>query len=272
MGVLDLVNQPGQKIAYLFPEIPFTPGGKSSEPVPNSNLSTSSILQDVFVFQFWPQQVTDRYRVNYATKQIPGASHPLYQWTGGGGRTISFDATFVSEISESSWLNAAATNLSFNAMVQLDLGLANLPQTVGSAASSVTAAALPSSRYTINVAAALASLQRYLYGTYHNTAAKSGITEPPRKLMLVLPGTSLGRATGVDGILCILMSADVTMESFFPSGEIRAATVSLEFAETIQYTVGQGTQIRYIGADSYKALASQYTLAGTAQNFSSLNM
>lgn len=259
MGLTDFVAQPGQKIAYLFPEIPFTPGGASQGLSPNGGLNSSQLLQDVFVFQFWPQQVSDRYQVNYATKSIPGASHPLYQWTGGGGRTISFDATFVTEIAEDSI--GTTSQPSFNERIQADTGaLAGSSSNI--LGNAVQAALLPSSRYVVNVAAALASLQRYLYGSYHDTEAQAGITEPPRKLVLVLPGTKLGRADGNDGILCILLSADVTMESFFPSGEIRAATVSLEFAEIIQYTAGQGTKIKYIGAESYQGLASRYTLRG----------
>lgn len=267
VGLLDLVAQPGQRIAYLFPEIPFKPGGTSQiGNSTNGGLVPRTQLDDVFVFQFWPQQVQDRYQVNYATKQIPGASHPLYQWTGGAGRTISFEATFVSELAE---IPTDTSTTGFRARIQADTGV------LGSSASSglgnaLGAALLPSSRYTVNVSAALAALQRYLYGSYHDTEAQSGITEPPRKLVLVLPGTKLGRAEGNDGVLCILMGADVTMESWFPTGELRAATVSLEFAEIIQYTSGQGTKIKYIGAEKYDALARQYTFSG--QRFSDVGI
>jgi hypothetical protein len=274
MGLTDLVAQPGQKIAYLFPEIPFSPvsGNGGSQDVtsglqPNAALSSKE-LQDVFVFQFWPQQVTDRYQVNYATKSIPGASHPLYQWTGGGGRTISFDAQFVTELAEDT--SGTTTQVGFNARIQADTGVLG-GAAVTAVGNAITAGLLPSSRYIVDVAAALASLQRYLYGTYPSTGTgTAGLIQPPRKLVLVLPGTSLGRSKANDGILCILKSADVTMESFFPSGEIRSATVSLEFAEIIQRTVGQGTKITYIGAEKYSSLAGNYTMNG--RGFSSVNL
>ena len=141
MGVLDYVSQPGQKVAYLFPEIPFTPGTAQSID-PTGGLVPPGKLQDVFVFQFWPQQVSDNYQVNYATKNIPGASHPLYQWTGGGGRTISFEATFVSEIAEDS----AVAGTSFNTLIQRDTGvLAGTPAT--SLANAVTAMAHDTDNY-----------------------------------------------------------------------------------------------------------------------------
>lgn len=261
MGLIDIVAQPGQKIAYLFPEVPF------DSPTGAQSLSANSgILQNVFVFQFWPQQVADRYQVNYATKQIPGASHPLYQWTGGGGRTISFDATFVTELAESN-LNESK---SFNAKIEASSGV-----TAGSAAGSISntlqAGLLPSSRYVVDVAGAVACLQRFLYGKYNNGIAKSGITEPPRKLYLVLPGTSIGRKEKVDWILCILLRADVTFESFFPNGQPRVATVGLEFAEIIQHTVGAGSKIEYIGSDAYKELAAKYEIK-RGYGFSDVNV
>ena len=270
MGVLDLVAQPTQRVAYLFPEIATIGGGsvaqtgdvtsKNPDDGPGQALGINpslSALNDVFVFQFWPQQISDRYQTNYSTKAIPGLSHPLYQWVGGGGRTISFDATFVTEIAEDAPFTATS---SFNEQVAQNAALGSVGATASSA---ITAAFLPSSRYVINVSAALAALQRYLCGTYPAVGqAKAGLIIPPKKVVLVLPGTNIGRLQGNDSILCILKSADVTMESFFPSGEIRAATVSLEFAEIIQSTTGQGTRIRPIGAEAYAGLASRYLLTG----------
>ena len=133
------------------------------------------------------------------------------------------------------------------------------------------AAFLPSSRYVVNVSAAIAALQRYLYPTYNSP---QGITKPPKKLVLVLPGTKLGRAENVDGILCILKAANVTMESWFPSGELRSASVGLQFSEIIQYTAGEGTAIRYIGAEKYDDLADKYTVSsrvGSGENPSDLS-
>lgn len=240
MGLLDSVSTPRQQVAYLFPEV--TSGGAQG-------LKTSQqTLQELFVFQFWPSQVTDSYTPNWATKQIPGASHPLYQWVSGSGRNISFTANFVAEIQE-----AGPLVQPFNERIA---GAA--ATSVGRATDTLTSAGfLPSSRYVVNVAAALAALQRYLYPSYNSP---KGITKPPKKLILVLPGTKLGRADNVDGILCILKAANVTMESWFPSGELRAASVGLQFSEIIQYTAGSGTAIRYIGAETYDKLANQYTI------------
>ncbi len=256
MGLLDYVAAPRQRVAYLFPEVPGS--GVLSKPQLRSGdgARPTASLNDVFVFQFWPNQVTDNYTPNWATKQIPGASHPLYQWVSGNGRDISFTANFVSEVREDSFtVQGASANSSFTARIQAaSAGSAvRAQETLG-------AAFLPSSRYTVNVAGAIAALQQYLYPTYSDHDANKGITRPPKKLVLVLPGTKLGRQEGNDGILCILKAANVTMESWFPTGELRAASVALSFAEIIQYTSGEGTNIRYIGAEIYEGLADKYVV------------
>ena len=108
----------------------------------------------------------------------------------------------------------------------------------------------------MNVSAAIAALQRYLYPSYGLQG--TGPTRPPSKLILVLPGTNLGRADGADGVLCILRSASVTQEAWFPNGEIRAASVALRFSEIIQFSTSSVSKIKYIGAETYDVLASKY--------------
>lgn len=253
MGLLDYVSTPRQAVAYLFPEIDPIGQNRLSVITGSGGLEIIPILplKEVFVFQFWPQQVTDNYTPNYATKQIPGASHPLYQWTGGNGRTISFTANFVSELRE----DVYNPTLTGTFQERFATGKVSDRAGGGGRGGPLTAGLLPSTRYKINVAAALAALQQYLYPTY---GADQGVAKPPRKLVLVLPQTKLGRAESADGILCIMKSASVTMESWFPSGELRSASVSLEFAEIIQYTQGEGSNIKYIGAEAYTLLAAKY--------------
>lgn len=261
MPLLDYVSTPKQSVAYLYPELGQADSSQI-EPAPNGGFSPNSTIDEVFVFQFWPQQVQDNYTPNYATKTIPGASHPLYQWTGGSGRDISFTANFITELREDAGLDKLdeadfRTRLSASsASSGYDT---SAPFRATASPTGIGPLALPSSRYTVNVAAAIAALQRYLYPEIKTSGVK-----PPRKLILVLPGTRLGRKKGSDGILCILRSASVTMESFFPNGEIRAASVSLRFSETIQRSTGDGqvSQIKSIGSQEYDALARLYQLNG----------
>lgn len=226
-SVRELLPFGRPEVAYLFPEL--DPGTG----VALSNNELAKYRDTTFVFQFWPTQVQDNYEVEYATKMIPGGSHPLYQWIGGTGRTIAFDAVFTSEIEDSTF--AAVNTLT-----------------------SLT----PSSRYSVNVSGAIASLRTYQYPTYRSGARK-GIAEPPRRLHLVLPNTRIGGNR--DDILCFLKSCRVTIESCFPSGAIRVATVGLEFVETVQKSAGagNGSRVEFIGTSSFETTKNTYKFRAT---------
>ena len=46
-------------------------------------------------FQYWPEALTDsRGDSGWQEKVVPGGSHPLVQWTAGGGRRLSFTVFF----------------------------------------------------------------------------------------------------------------------------------------------------------------------------------
>jgi hypothetical protein len=263
MGLLDHVSQPNQRVAYMFPELGADGANayqiSSNGAVVNGGFDAShGKTEDIFVFQFWPQQVQDSYTPTYTTKTIPGASHPLQQWTGGSGRNISFTANFVSELREDAGVDRFKES---DFRTRLTSGASNSITTENA----FSALLLPSTRYTVNVSAAIAALQKYLYPTYINSR-----TRPPRKLILVLPGTKLGRADGADGILCILKSAPITMESWFPDGSLRAVSMSLQFSEIIQHSSGGDgvSKIKYIGAESYTALAKTYELTSSTNELS----
>lgn len=51
-------------------------------------------LENALSFQYFPETLSDTKAVNYSRKNIPGGSHPLYQWISGGERIISFTAHF----------------------------------------------------------------------------------------------------------------------------------------------------------------------------------
>lgn len=225
------------QIAYLFPELdpnksPFR--AATSDPSAVKSAATAAAKNGanggtVFVFQYWPSQTQDSYEVEYATKMIPGGSHPLYQWVSGSGRNLSFEAVFTAEVED--------TN-----------------PTVG------ITALTPSARYTVNVAGAISKLKSYQLPSY-----KAQGVDPPQRLRLVFPNTGIGG--NVDDILCFLKSARVTRESHFPSGVIRVATVALEFIETVQSptTGGTGSAIQFIDRSSFQPpKADSYKFGGAA--------
>ena len=48
-------------------------------------------------FQYFPEKITDSKSVDYASKTIPGGSHPIYTFISGGERTITFDVIFAND-------------------------------------------------------------------------------------------------------------------------------------------------------------------------------
>lgn len=43
-------------------------------------------------FQYYPETISDSRGVSYSSRDVLGGSHPIYQWTHGSERTISFSA------------------------------------------------------------------------------------------------------------------------------------------------------------------------------------
>lgn len=211
---LTLLGAP--QIAYLYPELDVNSRAQTIDAITARGRTYGD---NAFIFQYWPSQVQDSYEVEYATKMIPGGSHPLYQWVGGSGRSVSFEAVFTAEVEvEGISLRATPTSL------------------------------IPSSRYTVNVAGAISRLKSYQLPKYGPNGVK-----PPPKLRLVFPNSKAGG--DVDDILCFLKSARVTRESCFPSGVIRVATVALEFIETVQHGSnsgqGSGPSVKFIDRGSF---------------------
>jgi hypothetical protein len=212
-----LASPPAQAVAYLFPER-FT--------------NASSIHErkypgfDTFVFQYWPESVSDSHPTNYASKEIPGGTLPLHQWTGGGERTISFDAVFTSELADANSVRSAKHQ------------------------------GIPSSRYTVDVKAAIARLESLKLPEYPRSGQNGRVT-PPERLVLVFPGTNLGR--NKDSVLTVLKDVSWNYESWFPDGTPRVVQASLTFSESAQRSARQGSNIRFIGRSAYTTtLLSKY--------------
>lgn len=224
----DLIGPLVPSTCYLYPEP--SPGVK---PLPD----------DIFTFQYWPQSIQVSYTPAYANQEIPGATHPLYQWTGGQGRTISFEAVFTSEVDPVSRGFSRAGG-----------GLLT-----------------PSAPYTVDVAAALARIESYMLPSYDNGGNLNGVVSAPERLVLVVPGVGLSGGTRsqsfgggtFDYVYVLLTAAPFTIESCFPSGAPRVATVALTFTEVIQRKSGAQTAIRYVGRKPFRDLGLRYNSGRT---------
>jgi len=245
MGLIDTALGSSSPVAcYMYPE----PTSAAPPPIAGG---------EIFIFQYWPQTLQIAYEPTYAEHDIPGSTHPLYQWVGGKGRTISFESIFTAEQDPSTLFNLVPASLT------------------------------PSGRYTVDVGAAIARLQSYMMPTYGDSSSLNGNITPPRRLILAFPGTGLGggggsnrnkptgsfqgtanRAAGLgqtstyDAVTVLLFSAPITIESWFPDGAPRVATVQLTFKEVIQRNSGGATSISYVGATPFKDLGVGYKYDG----------
>lgn len=211
ISALGRVRQPNQRVAFMFPD-----PGDSFESLKPPN------REDSFVFQYWPSAVSDSDETTYSEKLIPGGSHPIQQWVGGGSRVISFDAIFTADVDIVTPFARGGQSV--------DNGLETSP----------------SSRYTVDVAAAIAKIRQYLYPKYRSSAANT-IVQAPKRLILVMPGMNLGHDT--DAIAVIMKTMSINVESCFPSGVIRVATVSLSFTEVVQRGNGEKSSITFVDRD-----------------------
>lgn len=218
--------------AFMFPESVST--GRNRHPTRGD---------DTFVLQYYPDSVSDTYSPEYAQKQIPGGTHPLQQWVGGSGRDISFTAQFTAEIDL--FTKTARVDVQANKGLNV-LGLH------------------PSSRYTVDIRAAMARFMTYMLPSYggRTGGGLNNLASPPPKLWLALTGLKLGGNS--DSILTVLKSAPITYEAFFPNGTPRIVQVSLTFSEIVQRTVKGGTSIKFIGREMFEQAASNYKYRGSA--------
>lgn len=169
-------------------------------------------------FQYFPDTLSDSKVSNWQAKDIPGASLPLYQWTNSGERSLTFTATFTTDIDP---VASGATDA-----VSVELLKTRL-KTNGV------------ERYNVDVRSAVYWLRSFMLPEY--STDKNGLTTPPSKCILMLPNSGIGLAGGDNGslspdsVLCVMTQCEVTWEKFFPSGVPRIASVSLGFAQLPQY-------------------------------------
>jgi hypothetical protein len=173
-----------------------------------ANPDGSPGTEEDFVFQYFPETLTDTKQVNYQRRNVPGTSLPAYQWIFSGERSVGFTAYFTT-----------------------DVDLLADPEFVNEIESS----GLQSRN--VDIRAALLRLRGYLLPEY--TEDTHVVTVAPRRVYLQIEGSGIGFAGGStkdprDQIYCVMTQCDITWEQFFPSGLPRIVSVQLAFAEVAQ--------------------------------------
>jgi hypothetical protein len=194
----------------------------------------NSTSRQVFLFQFWPESLSDSKTVEYSTKAVPGGSHPLYQWVRGGERILSFTAVFSRD------LNPTQQFTTLNTRGQ------NVTPPVAK------------DKYNVDINAAVWALRRFLYPSYGGSDLKAF---PPEVIQLQLDNTAIGgydTEGPVDIMNCFMTRCDVQVQSWFPDGVPRFATVDLEFHETVQSDPREPADIRYVDRMKFAAAWNRY--------------
>lgn len=163
-------------------------------------------------FQYFPETLEDNRESNWEAKPIPGGSLPLYQWSTGGARTVSFRAVFTSDVDF-----AYVTKDRLQAM-----GVMSRNVDVNSAVLWLRSFQMPS------------------YGSASQVGMP--LTRAPRKLLLTVPNTGIGWGAGQnvglgideDTLLCVMTECSVSWEAFWPSGRARIASVQVGLTQVAQ--------------------------------------
>ena len=161
-------------------------------------------------FQYWPESLQDTRASEWNPTNIPGGSHPIYQWTHGGERSLSITAVFTTDT---------------------DPGEENLRnEDAYEGARSAPLNGLNIGDRDVDLRSVVSWLRWFTYPAYEDNSNK---VYEPAKCLLVMPNTKLAH-NGQDYITCIMTQCDVTYQAWFTNGFPRVIEVSLGFAEVVQ--------------------------------------
>jgi len=191
-------------------------------------------------FQYFPASISDTQATNYQTKVIPGLSHPLYQWTSGGARIISFEAIFSRDRTYTNEERDAIANANGSRSISnMGAGLNGVQQALGSMVLGIMSNSDPRN---VDIPSAVAWLRSHLLPEY--SVDGDGVFGevpsrplPPRKLILGIPGLRINWGVPTlppTEVYVIMVGCEVGYDAFFHDGSPRIAKVSLSFAEIIQ--------------------------------------
>lgn len=202
--------------AYLYP-VDMAPG---ETPPWVANGGT-----DAIAFQYWPETIQDTRACGWNANPIPGGSHPIYQWSSSGERTLSFDAVFTTDTAPNEDALSAATSPVAGGGVGGPSTDPYAHQRGGELAG------LRRGTRDIDLRAVIAWLRWYTYPYYGQSNDQRAFE--PAKCGLVMPNMGLAY-DGSDDLITVMTGCDVNYEACFASGFPRVISVSLSFAEVIQ--------------------------------------
>lgn len=182
-------------------------------------------------FQYWPETIQDSRASEWSPRNIPGGSHPIYQWTHGGERRISFTAMFSTDTApDDIYLAQSAEAAAAGAAAALVPGLLT-PDDPYAIQNLNPLSGLEMGTRDVDLRAVVGWLRWYTYPYY--SEGDDWRAYEPAKALLVMPNMGLSYL-GSDHITTVMTQCDVTYEACFENGFPRLIEVALEFAEVIQ--------------------------------------
>ena len=176
--------------------------------------------EEDFVFQYFPENISDTKATNLQNREVAGGSLPLYQWVNSGERIVSFTAMFSCDVDYLA-LGEGRANEIYERVKQAGL-----------------------QRRNVDIRSAHALLRQFLLPIYTTDSGNQvPLTLPPRKCRLYIPGSGIGINGGVygggsavmpDSIICVMTQCDINIQALFPSGLPRISEVQLSFAQVPQ--------------------------------------
>ena len=240
----NVPHTPSLARAYLDP-VDMAPGENPPWNSNSSSLTGASADGNAIALQYWPESIQDSRSSEWSPKNIPGGSHPIYQWTNGGERRISFTAVFTTDtapddvaLAESAEAQAAAAAASLAAAA---LGLEDDPYVIQE---TLPLSGVELGTRDVDLRAVVAWLRWFTY-PYYDPESGWRAYEPP-KCLLVLPKMGLAH-NGGDSITTVMTQCDVTYEACFENGFPRLIEVALEFAEVVQ----SGERVQFHGRGDF---------------------
>lgn len=193
---------------------------------------------DAIAFQYWPETVQDTRGSEWAAKTIPGGSHPIYQWTHGTERQISFTAMFTTDTAPEERFLADAEQGSLPPGAILEAGALSGSSDPYLSQQGNPLNGLQAGSRDVDLRAVVSWLRWYTYPFY--TEGDGWKAYEPPKCLLVMPNMGLGYL-GTDSVTSVLTQCDVTYEACFETGYPRLIEVSLSFNEVVQ----EGTSVQF---------------------------
>lgn len=185
-------------------------------------------------FQFWPESLSDTIEIGWEPKQVPAMSHALMQWSGNGGRTLSFELEMIRVMKP-----LAKQPAPFGMPVEDPSNEENQP-------------------FNVNIEFMINFFRSFCYPFYENTVAGVRRAKAPPIAILNMPNMCLNE-DGSDIIFAVVTGCDVTYEKLFSDGQPRQVKLSLTLKQVIENPIRGGNPYNFKGQNELRQAREKFS-------------